>query len=245
MGIEGAPCAAAGRQSGRGQTTPFQTMPSCADGPTAQGTTMTSKLFGTRLASVLAPAAAGLAFLAATGDAEAFKLDGPPKIAFIYASAAQDGGWDEALENRPQGGPGPAQAARRRDREHPRRSDQAPRGDRSLCEARLQHHRRHDLRLQRADRRSGEGLSERRLPQRLRHHQRPEPRELLRPHLSGLVSRRHRRRRRHQVEEDRHDRRLPRRRVINWDINSFASAPSRSIRPSRRPPSTPIPGGIR
>lgn len=59
---------------------------------------MTSKRIGTRLAAVLAPAAAGLALLAATGDAEAFKLDGPPKIAFIYASAAQDGGWDEALE---------------------------------------------------------------------------------------------------------------------------------------------------
>ena len=44
----------------------------------------------------------GLAALAATLIAStaafAFTLDGPPKVAFIYGSAAQDGGWNEALE---------------------------------------------------------------------------------------------------------------------------------------------------
>ncbi|WP_334174521.1 BMP family ABC transporter substrate-binding protein [Pseudoxanthobacter sp.] len=43
--------------------------------------------------------AAGFAGLAASaGAAGAFTLEGPPKVAFIYAAAAQDGGWNEALE---------------------------------------------------------------------------------------------------------------------------------------------------
>lgn len=40
---------------------------------------------------------AALLASAATG-AHAFTLEGPPKVAFIYASSAQDGGWNEALE---------------------------------------------------------------------------------------------------------------------------------------------------
>ncbi|RMX04927.1 BMP family ABC transporter substrate-binding protein [Corticibacter populi] len=44
---------------------------------------------------------AGAALLTATAvpAAEAFKLDGPPKIAFIYAATARDGGWNEAMDN--------------------------------------------------------------------------------------------------------------------------------------------------
>lgn len=34
-----------------------------------------------------------------TGSAAAFQLKGDPKIAFIYAAPAQDGGWNEAFEN--------------------------------------------------------------------------------------------------------------------------------------------------
>lgn len=42
----------------------------------------------------------GAAMLAgATGaEAEAFKLKGPPKIAFIYGAAIKDGGWNEAMD---------------------------------------------------------------------------------------------------------------------------------------------------
>ncbi len=32
-------------------------------------------------------------------DANALKLEGKPKIAFIYAATARDGGWNEALDN--------------------------------------------------------------------------------------------------------------------------------------------------
>lgn len=42
-------------------------------------------------------AALAAALLASTA-AFAFTLDGPPKVAFIYGSAALDGGWNEALE---------------------------------------------------------------------------------------------------------------------------------------------------
>lgn len=31
-------------------------------------------------------------------DANAFELNGPPKVAFIYASSAEDGGWNEAID---------------------------------------------------------------------------------------------------------------------------------------------------
>ncbi|MGE3290323.1 MAG: BMP family ABC transporter substrate-binding protein [Geminicoccaceae bacterium] len=41
-------------------------------------------------------ALAGLAVLG--GPAAAFKLEGDPKIAFIYGATAQDGGWNEALD---------------------------------------------------------------------------------------------------------------------------------------------------
>lgn len=34
-----------------------------------------------------------------TGPAAAFQLKGDPKVAFIYAASAQDGGWNEAFEN--------------------------------------------------------------------------------------------------------------------------------------------------
>ena len=33
------------------------------------------------------------------GSAAAFQLKGDPKVAFIYAASAQDGGWNEAFEN--------------------------------------------------------------------------------------------------------------------------------------------------
>lgn len=36
--------------------------------------------------------------LLGSSSAYAFTLEGPPKVAFIYASAAQDGGWNEAIE---------------------------------------------------------------------------------------------------------------------------------------------------
>jgi len=43
---------------------------------------------------------AGALLVATTASmpAAAFELKGPPKVAFIYASAVQDGGWNEALD---------------------------------------------------------------------------------------------------------------------------------------------------
>lgn len=40
----------------------------------------------------------GLAVLAGAQPADAFDLKGPPKIAFIYAAAIKDGGWNEAMD---------------------------------------------------------------------------------------------------------------------------------------------------
>lgn len=51
------------------------------------------------LTSATLAVVAGFAGVAASaGTAGAFTLEGPPKVAFIYAAAAQDGGWNEALE---------------------------------------------------------------------------------------------------------------------------------------------------
>ncbi|TIN49917.1 MAG: hypothetical protein E5Y30_44450, partial [Mesorhizobium sp.] len=46
---------------------------------------------------LFAAAATVFASCAASG-AYAFTLEGSPKVAFIYASSARDGGWNEALE---------------------------------------------------------------------------------------------------------------------------------------------------
>lgn len=47
----------------------------------------------------LSAAALGVATLLGAGSpAQAFKLEGEPKIAFIYAATAQDGGWNEAID---------------------------------------------------------------------------------------------------------------------------------------------------
>lgn len=48
----------------------------------------------TRIAAV-----SGLALLLQAPGALAFELKGEPKIAFIYASSARDGGWNESLDN--------------------------------------------------------------------------------------------------------------------------------------------------
>lgn len=45
-----------------------------------------------------AGAVLALAAVAASGPAAAFKLEGQPKVAFIYAATAKDGGWNEALD---------------------------------------------------------------------------------------------------------------------------------------------------
>ena len=44
-------------------------------------------------------AACGVALLVQGASALAFELKGEPKIAFIYASSARDGGWNEAIDN--------------------------------------------------------------------------------------------------------------------------------------------------
>jgi len=50
------------------------------------------------LAKLSVVAAATAAIAGAAGHAAAFELSGPPKVAFIYASAVQDGGWNEAID---------------------------------------------------------------------------------------------------------------------------------------------------
>lgn len=51
------------------------------------------------VASTLSLCATAFAVFAATSfGAAAFTLEGPPKVAFIYAASAQDGGWNEAIE---------------------------------------------------------------------------------------------------------------------------------------------------
>lgn len=49
---------------------------------------------------LLAAAIAGLIMTTPhTAQADAFKIEGEPKVAFIYAATARDGGWNEALDN--------------------------------------------------------------------------------------------------------------------------------------------------
>jgi basic membrane lipoprotein Med (substrate-binding protein (PBP1-ABC) superfamily) len=43
--------------------------------------------------------AAALSFAGTSSRAEAFTLKGKPKVAFIYAATARDGGWNEAIDN--------------------------------------------------------------------------------------------------------------------------------------------------
>ncbi len=56
-----------------------------------------SKKTGRLKALVTGVAAAFMTATLATG-ASAFELEGPPKVAFIYGSTVQDGGWNEALD---------------------------------------------------------------------------------------------------------------------------------------------------
>ncbi|MEL6919463.1 MAG: BMP family ABC transporter substrate-binding protein [Pseudomonadota bacterium] len=50
--------------------------------------------------SVLAATVAALAWITAPApQAQALEIEGEPKIAFIYAATARDGGWNEALDN--------------------------------------------------------------------------------------------------------------------------------------------------
>lgn len=51
------------------------------------------------IARMLKAAAFALLPLLAALPAAAFELKGPPKIAFIYAATARDGGWNEAIDN--------------------------------------------------------------------------------------------------------------------------------------------------
>lgn len=55
-------------------------------------------MFNAKLALPALTLVAGTTFSALT-FAEPFKLEGTPKIAFIYAATTQDGGWNEALDN--------------------------------------------------------------------------------------------------------------------------------------------------
>lgn len=56
--------------------------------PQARASMTRRTALGTALAAVLL----------AAGPAAAFKLEGEPKVAFIYAATAKDGGWNEALD---------------------------------------------------------------------------------------------------------------------------------------------------
>jgi basic membrane lipoprotein Med (substrate-binding protein (PBP1-ABC) superfamily) len=48
---------------------------------------------------LLLGAAAAATLVATAPGAHAFQVDGAPKVAFIYAATARDGGWNEALDN--------------------------------------------------------------------------------------------------------------------------------------------------
>ena len=89
------------------------------------------------------------------------------------------------------GGRAGARPDRRGHRERAGGGDRAEERDRPLRQARLQHHRGHHLRLQRRHPGGGQAVSQRGFRQRVGHHQRPEPRRVLRPHLPGLVPGRH------------------------------------------------------
>lgn len=53
---------------------------------------------GLRTAAFAAGIAAAALATSTPAEADAFKLKGPPKIAFIYAAAIKDGGWNEAMD---------------------------------------------------------------------------------------------------------------------------------------------------
>ena len=61
-------------------------------------TTQRNDRIAARLCAVFALVLATALTLAENAWAEAFKLQGEPKIAFIYAASAKDGGWNEALD---------------------------------------------------------------------------------------------------------------------------------------------------
>ena len=123
---------------------------------------------------------AGLSALPALAQ---FKLEGEPKVAMIIFAQKNDGGWSQAFDEARQrmeksmGVDDPLRRERARER------DRHPAAGRALHRQGLQHHHRQRLRLLRHVQGARRAISERRVPQRRRHHQRPEPRVVLRPHL--------------------------------------------------------------
>ena len=120
-----------------------------------------------------------------------FKLDGDPKVAMIIFAQKNDGGWSQAFDEarqRMEKEMG-VKIPYRRERSGERHRHHA--AGRALHQQGLQRHHRLGLRLLRHLQGARREIPEGRLPQRRRHHQRPQPRVLLRPHLRDPVSLRH------------------------------------------------------